>query len=88
MTVIGLVSLKEDNDITPLIVAIYFSKSIYRMPRINVKFLIKYLEDIDETIGLIWSDSQNYDTIRELELLRIKMRKLIDSLTAVEPKLH
>lgn len=58
------------------------------MPRINVKFLIKYLEDIDETIGLIWSDSQNYDTIRELELLRIKMRKLIDSLTAVEPKLH
>jgi len=53
------------------------------MPRINTECLIRYLEDIDETLGMIWSDSQNYDTIRELELLRIKLRKIIETLETV-----
>jgi hypothetical protein len=52
------------------------------MPRINTTTLIKYLEDIDEKLGLIWSDSRSYDTIQEIELLRIKLRKLIDCLEA------
>lgn len=53
------------------------------MPRINTECLIRYLEDIDETLGMIWSDSQNYDTIRELELLRIKIRKIIETLDSI-----
>jgi hypothetical protein len=78
------VSSRVGIEITPFIVAIYFSISIsIRMPRINTECLIRYLEDIDETLGMIWSDSQNYDTIRELELLRIKLRKIIETLETV-----
>lgn len=50
------------------------------MPRINTEVLIKRLEDIDEKLSLIWSETQNYDILEELERVREDLRKIIDSL--------
>lgn len=50
------------------------------MPTIDLQKLINRLEGIDQRLSLIWSDSQNYTTLQELEMVRNKLRGLIEAL--------
>lgn len=59
------------------------------MPTIDLQKLIKRLEDIDQRLSFIWNDSQNYTTLEELELVRNKLRGLIEALEQMpKPRLR
>jgi hypothetical protein len=50
------------------------------MPKLNIEVLISHLEDIDEKLGILWAECQNYDLLSGLEEERKHLRRIIETL--------
>ena len=54
------------------------------MPKLNIAVLIQQLEALGDQLGALWDDTRNYDHLKRLDTMIVKVVLLIQGLKAVE----